>query len=129
MSARTIIYGRATAYSGLTDLIGTRCYPAGEIPESVVVPYIQYQRVALNTEMHLDRDGPAEREVGQFQFDCYADTHDNAVDVARQVMGAFHIWDSEDVGWCRVTGMIGNFAPPIGQRRAIVTMRMEYRIE
>lgn len=127
MGAGAQIYSRATTHSGLSALIGTRCYP-GRLPSSPTLPAITYRRVALSTDEHVDHDGPPGREVAQFQLDCYDDTPDGAAALADQVVAAFHCWDNgTEVGWCMVKNRLEGFETAINREREIVTMRMEHK--
>ena len=120
------IYGRATTHTGLSALIGTRCYP-GRWPGNLVTPAIRVKRVVTITDDYADHDMPSDRQIAQFQLDILAKTTDVAASVARQCMSAFSGWQSENIGSCRAIDRRDDFDSGKKLARELVTIRVDYK--
>lgn len=73
-----------TANSSVTDLLGadeTRVYPHAKAPQGVVRPYVTHQIAAGSPQNYLS--GDPDTDAFRIQFNCYA----NSVDEAREVAG------------------------------------------
>ena len=69
------VFATLSASSAVTALIGSapvRCYPAGEAPAGVVLPYATYQQIAGGPENYLS-DAP-DIDGSLVQIDVYAAT-------------------------------------------------------
>ena len=74
------------ANQGLAAQIGQRVYPTGQLPQNATLPYVSYQRYATTRIRHQGgRSGIAQ---ASFQFDCIAETHLAAVQVADALFDA-----------------------------------------
>lgn len=62
-------------------------YPA-YLPELASRPAIVYRRISTNAT--LDHDGPVDIVESRFQFTAHAETHPEALDLARQVRARIH---------------------------------------
>lgn len=67
------VFATIKAASPVTVLIGTnpvRCYPAGEAPQGVALPYCTYQQIAGGPENYLNQ--LPDIDSGLVQIDVYA---------------------------------------------------------
>lgn len=91
MSLGEAIFTRASAFAGLTALIGTppRIYPVDHVPQDVAPPYVQFTIVGGPRVHVMSRDSLAQPRV---QFDCVAATRKAAWALAEQVKACFNRW-------------------------------------
>jgi len=129
MSLRTVVYARCTAHSGLSALIGKRCYP-DVLPENVTYPALRYARISTTNEQYrISTPTPTTREEARVQFDCFAESGDAAAALADQVRLA---WDGYQNG-CTVgrafqANRIETYEDGLGVYRTIVDMIIEYAV-
>jgi hypothetical protein len=90
------------AKTALTALVGTRIYP-NYVPETSIHPAISYFMVS-NVRPHI-KDGHIGEAQPRFQFDIWADSYGQAVEVERELITALDdfnvvdgIYHSEYVG-------------------------------
>ena len=85
MQIEQALYKRLSTYTDLTDLIGTKIYPA-LIPQGAVYPCMTYQRITTNFNHHLD--GTNALEYTTIQFNIYHTTIANLCAVYDKVVSA-----------------------------------------
>ena len=90
-SVHATLYDRMTAYTGLTDLVGTRIYRQ-PVPLHVDLPAVTYQ---LISSRRMRAAGGAVHVVERVQVNCWADTPDDADAVADEIVSAFDHWRDE----------------------------------
>lgn len=90
------IVARADAH-GLGGLLGTppRIFPTSEVQQNAVVPYVSFQQVsgARDHTMHADK-----LALPRIQFDCFASTRLEALDIRDQILAAFDRWSGAIAG-------------------------------
>jgi len=79
------IFSRLSNYAGLTALVGTS--PAGIFPviapQDVARPFVVFQKISNERISAMGSDTDIAR--ARFQFTSYAETHEGARDVGKQV--------------------------------------------
>jgi hypothetical protein len=83
------LFDTLSASSAVKALIGAspvRCYPAGEAPQGVALPYCTYQQITGQSEKYLG-DLP-DMDSGNIQIDIYAKTTKAARAVAIAIRDA-----------------------------------------
>lgn len=84
------VFATASAASAVTALIGSnpvRCYPAGEAPQGVALPYCTYQQVGGGPENYLNQAPDIDGSL--VQIDVYAATVSSARAVFVALRNAF----------------------------------------
>lgn len=76
---------------------GERLYPMGKRPQESPLPAVTYQVVAGPTS-HYSHGGPMDHEVS-FQFDCWAEDADDAMDLAEELRLALDGYRGEWSGY------------------------------
>ena len=129
MGLPEVVYARCTAHVGTAALIGTRCYP-NVLPENVVYPAIRFLRVSDDNAAYRDHDGgPTPRSVARVQFDCIAETHDDAADVADQLYQAWDGYkDGCTVGRAHVVSRLGVREVNVNRHRDTVDVVIDYAV-
>ena len=85
MNAGKAVYGILSANSTVTNIVSTRIFP--EIAEQeAATPFVVYQLQSVDPED--THDGPSKLDEVRFEFMCYADTYNEAADLATAVRGA-----------------------------------------
>ncbi len=104
MGVRQSIYTRCTTHSGLSALIGTRCYPTN-LPKGAGMPAIVYHLISTPLNLYRDHQAsPSDRWTYRVQLDCYATTPDGAASVGEQAVKAWmgYTFRAGGVGWASV---------------------------
>lgn len=120
-----------SAYSGLTALVGTRVYPADELPQDVVYPAATYQRIS-GPRLHV-----ASYVKARYQFTCWGQTvgtthgHDTARRVADQIRAALEGIHT-DMGTTHVHSIVlndmdGDSNQTLGLYSVLVDARIMYQ--
>lgn len=76
------VYTRLSGYAGLSALVSTRIYPAGEVPQGAVKPYVTYQLISSPRNSVMSRDTVTRP---RFQITAWADDYLDAKNVKEQV--------------------------------------------
>jgi hypothetical protein len=95
MGLITDFYTRLKTYAGLTALIGTRVYGGDNAPDGVSRPYCVYSQVSAGRK--YTHSGYAGIQRPRMQVNCYADTYEEAKEVAAQVTAAMESWPAANV--------------------------------
>ena|SRR3990167_3390690 len=91
MPVDAVIFTRASAFTALTALVpSTRFLPEKELTGNPALPYVTYTLVST-VESYLTFSLPTDFERDdQYRFNIWASSHDSALDVAKQIILAFH---------------------------------------
>jgi hypothetical protein len=89
MSLKSSLYTYLSTYAGLTALIGTRIYPAAEVPQGLKT-YCAYSQ--LSNDRTYSHQGFSHLEDTDLQINCYAETTLSADAIAAQVTLAIEAW-------------------------------------
>lgn len=89
-----------------------RMFPA-YAPDSATLPYIVYRRASTNRGRN--HSGPNTKATVTFEVTCWADSYDNAIDLANKVRvgidGKKGTWGSSAIGYCFVMNETDVFEP------------------
>jgi hypothetical protein len=86
-----VIYSRLQAVSGVTALVGTRCYPIRR-PADASLPLVVFERVSEENPPAMVQD-PG-NVIARFRFACQADSPENARVLAAEVKSAIGYYSS-----------------------------------
>mgnify|MGYP006291593043 CR=1 FL=1 len=130
MTIQESLFSRATSHSGLSDLIGTRFYPQGEVPDDPTTPFCAYQLVSTPPHNYQDHEGKPNRWRYRVQIDCYAKSRDDANSLGRQAFDCFEGWstDDGDVGWSRVQNWFDGDRLELDLKRDIVEINVDHTV-
>lgn len=123
---RENVFSRCTTYASLVGLIGNRCYP-GRLPEEVDLPALTYSQVSEDDNSYRSHGESTPRSVARITFDCWAETSDDAAEVADALVSA---WDGHtsnpDIGWSRVMLRLDNYEAALNRFRTVVDVLIDY---
>lgn len=86
MEIEELIYSVASAYTGITNYVGTRIYP-GEKAQDTQPPSINFKSISKRSDPCMGTTPALNRN--RMQFDIWAATQDDALKIARQVEACF----------------------------------------
>lgn len=87
MSLASIIVTKLSQTGAVTALVGTRIYRKGELPQTPILPAVEFFRVS--TPREVSHSGDSNLAYPRVQFDCFADKHSEADAVAKAIRQAF----------------------------------------
>ena len=105
----------AAMFDFLSDAlsVGSRIYPMGKRPQGAALPCVTYALVAGPTS-HYSHGGASDHAVS-FQFDCWAEEADDAMDLAeelRETLDGFRgDWGSYRIGSVFLTLVLDDYEP------------------
>jgi hypothetical protein len=127
VSASNDVYTATAADSGITALVADRI-TIGQVVESTYPQIVLVVPISSDNTMYRDQDGAAGRTTLVVQFDCYAETAEEAEQVADAVISR---WDglqlsSPDIGRAFVNNKIGDgYDGSLNVYRYIVEVEVE----
>lgn len=129
MGVAASVYSRNTTHSGVSNLIGDRCYPQ-RMPDKVELPCVVFYVISAPPNEYSDHDAsPPDRWVSRVQMDAYADTRSDAEDVKSALFSAWEGYRSGTaVGWARVANMLDDYEPGLNRYRKIVEVVIDHEV-
>jgi hypothetical protein len=130
MTIQHSVYRRCTTggHSGLSELIGTRCYPQ-RLPEDPTLPALTFFVVSSPPNTYQDHSGSPDRWTYRVQLDGYASDPDSAAALGAQMLAAFAAWSSGTaVGSSLVQNYFGTYEPALNRYREIVEVVIDHAI-
>jgi hypothetical protein len=89
------VYARLTAHAGTAALVGTRVYPL-RLPQGMGEPSVPYPAIRFQVferaRTHLMGADLNERHA-EVQIDCYAESYEDAHELAEAVVSALSRWE------------------------------------
>lgn len=86
------------ADAAILAVVGTKVFPALDMPQDTDAPYITYQLISKNPDVHQLADSTLRR--ARYQFNCYAPGEKESYDLARLLEAVLHVFSGTmgDVG-------------------------------
>ena len=94
MSLESKLFTLMPAHAGLGALIAERFYPI-DLPQSPTLPAVVYRRIT--TARTYSQDGYSNLQRSRFQFDCWAGTQLEVIELEAQVIAAIHSLSSDGI--------------------------------
>jgi hypothetical protein len=88
------LYTRLSGYTGLSAYVGDKIYPANNVAQSVVDPYIAHFKV--HREKIYTHNGYSGTSIYSIQLSVFAATKDQSELIAAQVVAAMEGWPAAD---------------------------------
>jgi hypothetical protein len=87
------LYYEVVNTAGISAIISSRFYPAGEVPQDANVPYATYQRVSNVQVRHQTANSSLNQY--RYQIECWAKTEKGARDLREQMLTALDRFSGE----------------------------------
>lgn len=114
--------------SGEMPSVDSRIYPMGKRPQGGELPAVTYQLVSGPTS-HYSHAGVSDYEAS-YQFDCWADDADEAMDVAAELQTALDgyrgAWGSILIGSVFLDIVLDDYEPDTGLYRRLRQASIHY---
>lgn len=104
MSFGNALTQRIISHTAVSTLIGTRCYPDGQVPQKATYPYVTYKRIGGTSDYHLAGLCGIASEL--WQIDVFAYSRQQAREVGRAMQKTLGFVSSESFGTYRVYSCI-----------------------
>ena len=127
-SLRQLIAERCAGYAALYARIVRRCYP-DKVPESPTYPLIVYHApIAANDTAYRAHNHSTGRTEATVQFDCYAETGDEAEALANDLKAAWNGYSNGcSIGYSFIANDITSPEDALNKFRYIVDVIIEYQ--
>lgn len=114
MSLESALYTYLTGLSAVTDVVGTRIYPA-QVPQGAAFPYVAQYRVSTRRFPHVG--GPSGMVRARIQIDSFGVTLDSAQTVMDVLRDRLDGWRTTTMGGVYVQSVnmedeANDFTPP-----------------
>ncbi len=120
---RTRLTGDAT----VSQLVSTRVFPVGQIPQKAVLPWVTHQRISGGNILSLD--GPNDTKNIRMQVNCVAETYAEAVVLADAVKSSLNGWEraysDPNVSSCMMDSENDDFDTPVVDNEQAVNRIMQ----
>lgn len=133
MSASKALYGKLSGVSAVTNLVSTRIYPFGRVPQPPTFPHVSYD--VGDAEYISSMGGASGLASNEIEITCMALTQSAAKELALEIRAALHgqrgTWGGVAVRGCFVSG-VGDDANPVATGRdpnwyeSVITARIWY---
>jgi hypothetical protein len=87
------LYYEVVNTAGISAIISSRFYPAGEVPQDADLPYMTFQRIS-NVQVRHQTANSALNQY-RYQFECRAETEKGARDLREQLLTALDRFSGE----------------------------------
>jgi hypothetical protein len=108
--------------------VGERIYPMGKRPQATQLPALSFALVSGPTS-HYSHAGATDHEVS-YQFDCWADDADDAMDLAQELAEALDgfrgSWDDYRIGSVFLSVVLDDHEPDTGLYRRLRQAEVHY---
>jgi len=134
MSLRQIVWARCTGHTGINAIVGNAVYPDAlpdpdKLPVGMsLLPALVYKRVSGNPSAYRSHGGGGGRETVRIQFDCYAETGDEAAALADEVVKCWNGYRGAPIGSAFVDNRLTFNELEIGRYREIVDVMIDYEV-